>query len=107
VPKGTVGTRVVLKGGGLADGDVPGELLFLLPRGRGAGRRHRKPQPLQNSLEADHEEITDHVGLNVLGFPAHAFLFEMSVPSTAGGFDFSLRFHSHFEPAPGRSDGYG
>ncbi len=44
-------------------------------------------------LEADHEEITDQVGVNVLGSPAHVFLFESADPFADGGFDFSLRFY--------------
>jgi hypothetical protein len=32
------------------------------------------------------------VGLNVLGSPAHVFLFEMTDPCADGGFDFALRF---------------
>jgi hypothetical protein len=44
-------------------------------------------------VEADHEEITDQVGVDVLGSAPHVFLFKASHPFADRGFDFSLRFH--------------
>ena len=51
----------------------------------------------QDALEADHEQIADQVGVDVLGSPAHVFLLEAADPFADGGFDFSLRFHSDLE----------
>ena len=57
----------------------------------------------QNALEADHEEIADQVGVNVLGPAAHVFLLEAADPFADGGFDFSLRFHGDRRKVPMRS----
>ena len=51
----------------------------------------------QDALEADHEEIADQVGVNVLGAAAHVFLLEAADPFADGGFDFSLRLHANLE----------
>ena len=51
----------------------------------------------QDTLEADHEQITDQVGAKVLGSPAHVFPFEARHPFADSGFDFSLCFHGGLE----------
>jgi hypothetical protein len=43
----------------------------------------------QNALKADHEEITEQVGMNVLGTPAHVVLLKVTNSFTNGGFEFS------------------
>ena len=48
----------------------------------------------QDALEADHEQITDQVGVDVLGAAAHVILFEVAHPFANGGFDFALGFHA-------------
>ena len=48
---------------------------------------------VRTPLEADHEQIADQMGVNILGAPAHVFLFEAADPFADGGFDFSLCFH--------------
>ena len=53
------------------------------------------------TLEADHEQITDQMGLNVLGAPAHEFLFKATDPLGNGGFDFALGFHEASPTAKG------
>jgi len=55
----------------------------------------------QYTLEADHEQITDQMGLNVLGAPAHEFLFKATDPLGNGGFDFALGFHEASPTAKG------
>jgi hypothetical protein len=47
----------------------------------------------QYTLEAHHEQITDQMGLDVLGAPAHEFLFKATDPLGNGGFDFALGSH--------------
>ena len=47
----------------------------------------------QYALKADHEEITEQVGANVLRSSAHVILFEATNSFTNGGFDFSLGLH--------------
>ena len=47
----------------------------------------------QYTLEADHEQVTDQMGLNVLGAPAHEFLLKATDSLGNGGFDFALRLH--------------
>ena len=47
----------------------------------------------QNALKADHEEITEQVGVNVLGTPAHVVLLKATNSFTNGGFEFSQCFH--------------
>ena len=54
----------------------------------------------QNALKADHEEITEQVGVNVLGAPAHVILLKATHCFTNGGFDFSLCFHKISSPKP-------
>ena len=54
----------------------------------------------QDALEADHEKVADQVGVNVLGPPAHVFLFKARHPFADGGFDFSLCFHGDLERVP-------
>ncbi len=51
----------------------------------------------QHALEADHEEITDQVGVNVPGPPAHVLLFKASDDFANGGFDLALGFHRDLE----------
>jgi hypothetical protein len=46
----------------------------------------------QHTLKADHEEITQQMGANILGSPAHVVLFEATDSFTNSGFDFSQRF---------------
>jgi hypothetical protein len=43
----------------------------------------------QNPLEADNKQITDQVGVDVLGAAAHAFLQKTGHPMADGRFDFS------------------
>ena len=62
----------------------------------------------QNALQADHEEVAEQVGANVLGPPAHVVLLETRDPRTDGGFDLSDGFHSRFlraEPYDCRPNG--
>ena len=47
----------------------------------------------QNALKADHEEITEQVGVDVLGSPAHVLLLKATNSFTNGRFDFSLGSH--------------
>jgi len=47
----------------------------------------------QNALQADHEEISEQVGVNILGSAAHILLLEARYGFTNGGFDFSMGFH--------------
>src|SRR5262249_20202319 len=47
----------------------------------------------QNALEANHEEIAEQVGADVLGPAAHVILLEAGDALGDGGFDFSLRLH--------------
>ena len=47
----------------------------------------------QHALKADHEEIAEQVGENVLRSAAHVVLLEATDPFANGGFDFSLCFH--------------
>jgi hypothetical protein len=47
----------------------------------------------QNPLEADHEQVADQVGVDVLGPPAHVVLLEARDPFADGRFDLSQRFH--------------
>jgi hypothetical protein len=65
-------------------------------------RRQRLDQVLfgcgEHALKANHEEILEQVGLNVLGSPAHVILFEATDPRADGGFDFSLALHD--DPTP-------
>jgi hypothetical protein len=49
---------------------------------------------VQHALKADHEEIAEQVGVNVLGASAHVVLLEATHSFTNGGFNFSLGFHS-------------
>jgi hypothetical protein len=51
----------------------------------------------QDTLEPDDEEIADPVAANVLGSPAHVFLFEARDPCADGGFDFPLCPHGGLE----------
>ena len=48
----------------------------------------------QNPLEPDHDQITDQVGVDVLGTAAHALLHKAVHPLANGGFDFSAMFSS-------------
>ena len=50
----------------------------------------------QNALKADHEEIPEQVGMDVLGAPAHVILLEATHPFTNSGFDLSLGPHGDF-----------
>ena len=54
----------------------------------------------QDALQADHEEIIDQVGANVLGPASHIFLLEARDPFADGGFDFALGFHVDLEGDP-------
>src|SRR5438132_1194149 len=54
----------------------------------------------QNALEANHEEIAEQVGVNVLGSPPHVFLFEAGDPFADGGFYFPLCFHNRSRTCP-------
>ena len=47
----------------------------------------------QHALKADHEEIAEQVGINVLGPPAHVVLLKATDSFTNGGLDFSLGSH--------------
>jgi hypothetical protein len=49
----------------------------------------------QHALEADHQQVADQVGMDVLGPPAHIVLFEAADPFADCGFDFSLGFHNN------------
>ena len=49
----------------------------------------------QHALKADHEEIAEQVGVNVLGSPAHVVLLEATDSFANGGFDFSLGLHGN------------
>ena len=53
----------------------------------------------QHALKADHEEIAEQVGVNVLGAPAHVVLLKATNSFTNGGFDFSLCFHGDLRPS--------
>jgi hypothetical protein len=46
----------------------------------------------QDALEADHQEVAEQVGADVLGPPAHVFLFEAAHPFADGGFDLPCVF---------------
>jgi hypothetical protein len=54
----------------------------------------------QHAVEADHEKVTDQVGVNVLGSPAHLILFKTADSVADGGFDFSLALHGDLERGP-------
>jgi hypothetical protein len=43
----------------------------------------------ENSLEADHKQITDQVGVDALGAAAHVFLLKAAHALADGGFDFT------------------
>jgi len=47
----------------------------------------------QNPLEPDQQQITDQVGVDVLGAAAHALLRKTGHPLADGRFDFSRRLH--------------
>jgi hypothetical protein len=47
----------------------------------------------QDTLKAHHQEITDQVGVYVLGPPADVFLFEAGHPVADGSLDFALGLH--------------
>ena len=47
----------------------------------------------EDAFQADHEQVADQVGVDVLGSPAHVFLLETADPFADGRLDFSLRFH--------------
>jgi hypothetical protein len=47
----------------------------------------------QHALKADHEEIAEQMGANVLRSPAHVVLLEAANAFTNCGFDFSLSSH--------------
>ena len=51
----------------------------------------------QDPPEADHEQIADQMGVNILGSPAHILLFETADPFADGGFDFALCSHGNLE----------
>ena len=53
----------------------------------------------QNALKADHEEITQQVGVNVLGPPTHVVLLKTTNSFTNSGFEFSQCSHFDFSPA--------
>jgi hypothetical protein len=55
----------------------------------------------QNALKADHEEIAEQVGVNILGAAAHIVLLEARDSLTNGGFGFSDR--SLLDSSPRRS----
>jgi hypothetical protein len=44
----------------------------------------------QHTLETDHEEIADQVGMDILRPAAHVLLLELADSCANGGFDFSL-----------------
>jgi hypothetical protein len=83
-------------------------LISSLVRGRKAARPGVTVRLLfggsQDALEADHEEVDDRVGVDVLGPPAHVLLLEARDPLADGGLDLPLRFHGDLEraPAPGQ-----
>jgi hypothetical protein len=52
----------------------------------------------QHALKADHEEITEQVGVDVLGTPAHVVLLEATDSFANGGFEFSPCSHSDTPP---------
>ena len=54
----------------------------------------------QNALKADHEEITEQVGVNALGTPAHVVLLKATDSFTNSGFEFSPCSHggTHHPP---------
>jgi hypothetical protein len=47
----------------------------------------------QNAFEADNNQIIYQVSANVLGPPAHVFLFKAAHAARNFAFDFALRFH--------------
>ena len=54
----------------------------------------------QHAVKANHEQITDQVGLDILGATAHVFLLKTRDPLADRGFDFSLRFHRKLRTCP-------
>ena len=52
----------------------------------------------QNASKADHEEITQQVGVNVLGAPAHVVMLKATNSFTNSGFEFSQCSHSDAKP---------
>jgi len=51
----------------------------------------------QNTLQANHDQVADQVGMNVLGAAAHEFLLKPRHSLADGRFDLSLRFHADRE----------
>jgi len=50
----------------------------------------------QHALQADHKEIAQQVGVNILGTSAHVFLLETRNSRANGGFNLSMGFHGTF-----------
>jgi hypothetical protein len=52
----------------------------------------------QNALQADHEQVAEQMGVDVLGSPAHEILLEATDSVANRGFDFTLRLHGDHDP---------
>jgi hypothetical protein len=60
------------------------------------GRQRLDQMPFrrsQYSLQADDEQIADHVRVHVFGAAAHVLLLKATDPVADGGFDFTLSLH--------------
>ena len=66
--------------------------------------RQRRDQVLfgrsQDPLKAEYAEITNKVGLNIIGAPAHVIPFKATKSFTNSGFDCSLGFQSDLRLSP-------
>src|SRR5271166_5743493 len=51
-------------------------------------------------MEADHDEVAEQVGVDVLGATAHMFLLKSADPRGDGRFDFALCFHCDLGRVP-------
>ena len=54
----------------------------------------------QHATQSNQQQITEQMGLDILGATAHVFLLEARDPLADCGFDFSLRFHHQFPSCP-------
>jgi hypothetical protein len=54
----------------------------------------------QDALEADHEQVADEMGADILGSPAHLVLLKVADAFADSGFDFTLGFHDDLAVSP-------
>ena len=109
------GADVMMQAHDLDTGDLPDHRFHNWPRGldqMGAYLfeqvasfigRHGLDQVLlrggQDALESDHQKIPEQVDVNVLGAPAHVFLFKVADAFANGRFNLALCFHKKLEYA--------